>query len=656
MDMILQQNEHLGLWSHAFIRISHMEKLSLRPGAQGVSVAFPASGFFCISGGSALMLLNNRVYSPNGMHIFHVPPHSRMELNAGADGLDCSIVLYEAELDSRTPADLKEEMQKCNPFHAAYHYAPAQQGMVFTLLEQMFELWGDVQPQAGMRLKGLAYQWISYVVEQYHTGQEPQKTISPVQLVTMAMEYMLDHYANPLTLETLAAAVGLSPGHLSNRFKQVLNRGPIDCLIRLRMEKACRLLEETKLPLKPIAASVGYQDVYYFSNAFKKHVGCSPTRYRQQWTARDLHSAQDNVTSEGGRYPIVEAHPRDYTDNNYYYQLVDGGSEEMFKNTKMVPASLLIAFGLLLGACGNGSTEVTTGGAGNGAQTQAEATAPAKETGGSTGAATRVVSTAKGDVEVPANPERVVTDFYLGYLLALDVKPVGTNKMFLENPYLIDQVEGIVDVSDNLEAILELEPDLIVTGSADQYEAYTKIAPTVFIENGDDVREQTKQLSIILGKEAKAEAWLQEFEEQLAEAKERVGKIIKEGEKVTVFDGGIAKNNSLYGSAYTGRTFHGHLGLPMNEKVARDIDPAVGWLSLSNEMITQYAGDYIFMAVSADKETFDYAGDPIWSTLEAVQENRLYEIDGYRFYFSDPISVTGQIRDITEMLEARAAE
>ncbi|GBF76919.1 hypothetical protein PA598K_05433 [Paenibacillus sp. 598K] len=658
MDKTLQQHEHLQLWMHAHIRITHMGKMSVPPGAQGVGVAFPTSGFFCISGGSALMLLNNRIYSPHHMHIFHVPRGSWVELNAGVDGLEYSTVLYEAELAKHTPSAVKDKLKTCNPFVAAYHFAPPHPGMLYALLTQMYELWLEQQPSAGLRLKGLAYQWISHVVEQYHTWQDPMQPISPAQQVTMAMEYMLEHYANSLTLESLAAAMQLSPGHLSNRFKQILNRGPIDCLIRLRMEKARKLLEETMLPLRSIASSVGYQDVYYFSKAFKKQFGCSPSAYRRQRVRNNQHE-QENVTSEEGRLHIDTLQQRSYTDNNYYYQLADGGSNEMFKHNKMVPASLLLAFGLLIGACGNSGTESPAVNSGNAAPIQTEAAAsPGKESGTekNTQAATRIVSTAKGDVEVPANPERVVTDFYLGYLLALDVKPLGSNKVFMENPYLEGMVDGIVDVSDNLEVILSLDPDLIVTGSADKYEAFSQIAPTVFIENIADVREQTLQLGTILGKEETAEAWLADFEKQLAEAKARVHKIIQEDEIVTVFDGGIMKDNTIYGNAYTGRAFHGELGLNMHENVVRDINPEIGWLRISNELVTEYAGDYIFMAVDTKNESFDYAADPFWSAIEAVRKNRIYEIDGYRFYFSDPISVMGQVRDVANMLESRLAE
>ncbi|KOP68432.1 hypothetical protein AMS62_26675 [Bacillus sp. FJAT-18019] len=642
---MLHLKEHIQLWEQARIRHITVHKHILTPGERN-SLTFPSSSFLCISKGDALIMLNRRTYSVNGLHIYHTPPKSYCEINAGVSGVEYIIISYEADLGAGLNGEL---LPKSNPFQAVYHLIPNQPVILYDLLARMLEISALSEHSSPLQLKGVFYQWVAKVVEQYHAKLPAAKTIHPAELVTMALEYMLKHYSALITLDTLAAAMNRSPGYLSNCFKQVLNRGPIDCLIRLRMRKACGLLTETDLPLHKIAAAIGYRDVYYFSNAFKKHNGVSPQSYRKR-------TREEDITLSAGRNSIVGTNQPCYIpsyDNDYYYQIEDGGSDFMCISSKWVPASLLLAFGLLLGACG------TTSGVNN-TDTKATQQSAAPQTTNSAvdtaanESGTRLVSTTMGEVEVPDKPERVITDYYLGYLLTLDVKPVGSNGVFMENPYLEDQIEGITDVSDNLEAIVSLDPDLIVTGDAKKYEAYSKIAPTVYLENIADVRELVEQLGVITNKQSEAAVWLTEFEEKLTTAKKRVNAIIKEGETVTVFDGGILKEVTLYGNAYTGRTIHGELGMPMNENVIRDIDPKVGWMKISSEVVGQYVGEHIFMAVDTKKETFDYANDPLWGTIPAVKNNELYEIDGYRFYFSDPVSVLGQIEDITEMLEARA--
>ncbi|MET3939919.1 iron complex transport system substrate-binding protein [Paenibacillus sp. PvP094] len=655
--MMIDQQEHFRFWEQASIRDIEVERTLLAKGERKLFTT-QSSSFFCVRRGNVLVLLNQKTYSINHFEMIHAPSKSFIECNAGSEGAEFIRISYKAawgSANSEEPQCIEERM---NPTHITYRVTPTQPMMLYEMADRMLEVQQQEEHSVPLQLKALFYQWLYHMVEQFYLQPPVVKIASPVELVTLTLEYMLKNYAKPHTLESLAAVMGRSAGHLSNCFKQVLNRGPIDCLIRLRMQKGCNLLAETKLPLRVIASSIGYQDAYYFSNAFKKYIGISPQKYRKQMLEED-------VISSAGRNHIVGTSDPCYIpsyDNDNYYQYLDGGSDEMLRNIKRVPMALLMAFGLLLSACSGGSSGNTGAAAGDGSTAQSEA--PANQANGSgenntnenSQGTTRKVNTSMGEVEVPANPQRVVTDFFLGHILALDVKPVGSNGVFMQNPYLEGRVEGIQDISDNLEAITGLSPDLIVTGDAKSYESYSKIAPTVFLDNSAPVRDQVQELGVILGKEAEASAWLTDFEQKVTAAKERLSSIFKEGETVTVFDGGLSKDITLYGNAHTGRTIHGELDLPMNENVASTIDPKVGWATISSELAESYAGDRVFMAVNAKAESYDYASDPVWGTLDAVKNNELYEIDGYKFYFSDPISVMGQIQDIVDMMVERAQE
>lgn len=655
--MIIDQEEHFLFWEQASIRDIHVERTILAKG-QRILFTMQPSSFFCIKRGNLLVLLNQKTFSINHFEIIHSPSRSLFEVNAGSDGAEYIVISYKAERGQTYDDEPLFVDDRKDPTQITYRVTLTQPMMLYEIANRMLEAQQQEGPSVLLQLKASFYQWVYQMLEQYYLQSPVVKTASPVELVIQTLEYLLQNYAKPHTLDSLAATMGRSPGHLSNCFKQVLNRGPIDCLIRLRMQKACKQLAETRLPLRMIASAIGYQDAYYFSNAFKKYMGVSPQKYRKRFVDED-------VTSSAGRNHIVGSPAPCYIplyDNDNYYQYLDGGSDEMLKNIKRVPVALLMAFGLLLNACSGGSSGNTGAATGDGSTAQSEATASQanssseSNTNENAQATTRKVNTSMGEVEVPANPQRVVTDFFLGHILALDVKPVGSNGVFMQNHYLEGKVSGIEDISDNLEAITGLNPDLIVTGNAKSYDVYSKIAPTVFLDNSALVRDQVKELGVILGKEAEASAWLTDFEQKVTSAKESLSSIIKEGETVTVFDGGLSKDITLYGNAHTGRTIHGELDLPMNENVIRSIDPKVGWATISNELAESYAGDYIFMAVNAKAESYDYASDPVWGTLEAVKNNELYEIDGYKFYFSDPISVMGQIQDIVDMMEERALE
>jgi transcriptional regulator GlxA family with amidase domain len=95
-----------------------------------------------------------------------------------------------------------------------------------------------------------------------------------------SIAYMREHLDQPLQAATLAARANLSLSHFFALFKQRTGGTPIDYFIRLRMRRACELLAETTLAVKEVAASLGYEDPFYFSRVFKSVNAVAPTEYR----------------------------------------------------------------------------------------------------------------------------------------------------------------------------------------------------------------------------------------------------------------------------------------------------------------------------------------------------------------------------------------
>lgn len=92
---------------------------------------------------------------------------------------------------------------------------------------------------------------------------------------------MEGHYTELIRLESLAERLNYSVSHISAVFKRETNYSLVEYVMQLRMKKAVALLKSTSVPLKEIAASVGYTDVHYFNRLFKRHLGISPGRYRK---------------------------------------------------------------------------------------------------------------------------------------------------------------------------------------------------------------------------------------------------------------------------------------------------------------------------------------------------------------------------------------
>lgn len=84
-----------------------------------------------------------------------------------------------------------------------------------------------------------------------------------------------------LTVVNLARRFYVTPNYLSHLFKKYTGEGCYEYIVRKRIEKTKFLLENTSMKMGEIAALVGYQDLNYFSVAFKKHIGQAPTKYRR---------------------------------------------------------------------------------------------------------------------------------------------------------------------------------------------------------------------------------------------------------------------------------------------------------------------------------------------------------------------------------------
>ncbi|SFH45571.1 transcriptional regulator, AraC family [Palleronia marisminoris] len=95
------------------------------------------------------------------------------------------------------------------------------------------------------------------------------------------LELMRARLSEDITLDELAAEAELSTFHFARMFKQSLRMPPRVYLTRLRVEKACELLEQTDLPITQIALEVGYSSNQVLARVFLKHRHTSPSEYRR---------------------------------------------------------------------------------------------------------------------------------------------------------------------------------------------------------------------------------------------------------------------------------------------------------------------------------------------------------------------------------------
>jgi len=87
--------------------------------------------------------------------------------------------------------------------------------------------------------------------------------------------------AAPWTVESLAAAVGMSRSRFAERFSHLVDRGPMAYIAEWRLQRALSSLAAASTPIKTIAYSVGYRSAAAFTRAFTERFGCSPKERRR---------------------------------------------------------------------------------------------------------------------------------------------------------------------------------------------------------------------------------------------------------------------------------------------------------------------------------------------------------------------------------------
>ncbi|TQS00858.1 ABC transporter substrate-binding protein [Paenibacillus ottowii] len=325
----------------------------------------------------------------------------------------------------------------------------------------------------------------------------------------------------------------------------------------------------------------------------------------------------------------------------------------MRKKSIFMLAALMLVLSVFVSACGGNNT------GGNPASTSGD-----KQESTATGE-TRSFKTVKGDIQIPAKPQRIVTDFYGGELLSVGANVVGVEPTAFQNPFLTDLLKekGTKEVGDptNLEKTLELKPDLIVVMKDTNYEALSKIAPTLYIPYGTttNIYDTVKLFGDITGEKGKAGQFIATFDKKAAEGRARLKGVIDEKATFGLYE--LTDKNALWifgdNAGRGGQAVYNALKLNMPKKTANSKEQTV---QLSMEVLPQYDADYMFLTTyDPDKKGAalkQLKSSAVWGNLPAVKKNRVFFNDFDTYYRYDPIAITGQIDMIVDMLIEREKE
>jgi two-component system response regulator YesN len=100
-------------------------------------------------------------------------------------------------------------------------------------------------------------------------------------VMAKAMEFIILHYNEDISLQSVSEHISLSPAYLSKQFKKTYNQNFIEFLIQYRMEKARELLKSSTYSVNEVSFIVGFKDEKHFFRTFKKITGVTPGAYKR---------------------------------------------------------------------------------------------------------------------------------------------------------------------------------------------------------------------------------------------------------------------------------------------------------------------------------------------------------------------------------------
>ncbi|AGM99314.1 iron-hydroxamate ABC transporter substrate-binding protein [Streptococcus iniae] len=253
--------------------------------------------------------------------------------------------------------------------------------------------------------------------------------------------------------------------------------------------------------------------------------------------------------------------------------------------------------------------------------------------------------------KIPENPKRVVSlsSTYTGYLAKLGLPIVAMTSYDAKNPILKDYTKGAKVVSaTDLEAIAALKPDLIVVGSNEENkEQLAEIAPLISIEyRKHDYLQVFTDFGKVFNKENLTQKWLRDWNKKTQDLGKEMKSLTGKDATFTII-GLFEKEIYLFGKDWGrgGEIIHQAFQYKAPAKVEQDVFPK-GYLSISQEVLPDYTGDYLVVAAEDEKTGSALYESDLWKNIPAVKENHVIKVNANTFYFTDPLSLEYELKTL----------
>ncbi len=153
--------------------------------------------------------------------------------------------------------------------------SPDYQWMYRQMIQELQLCRANYEELLSLMLRHIFIMINRYIKEGRKAGCDIQNEIE------RATHYFNENYNKQLNIDEYAKSRHMSTCWFIRSFKQIVKVTPMQYILSLRMSNAQSLLETTEYNISEISEAVGYDNPFYFSRLFHKHIGVSPSEYRK---------------------------------------------------------------------------------------------------------------------------------------------------------------------------------------------------------------------------------------------------------------------------------------------------------------------------------------------------------------------------------------
>ncbi len=236
--------------------------------------------FACINSGLALLECEKSVYKIDWESGFIAFPDKNYAItNIGTEDVSLTWVSF-------TGFSVEQYLNRANIYIEKPVYQDCNHE-IHNRLNQIFQL-SKTFPNRYCPMMSVMYDTFRVLLDANPTRLNEKLIDNTDFIAADAVNFIEYHYAKNISVEQIAAAVGVSQKVLYTFFNRTMNISPKQYLIYYRIDKACSRLKSTSQSIQEISETVGYTNQFYFAKEFKRITGMTPSQFRKNPETQEL--------------------------------------------------------------------------------------------------------------------------------------------------------------------------------------------------------------------------------------------------------------------------------------------------------------------------------------------------------------------------------